>query len=68
MVEEGLFGEWIELAAKRVGFDLFVPLLGIAIDEPFAEGDEFLCGERGNLFFDLLEATHEKTLPEYTRG
>ncbi len=59
MVRESLVGQPIQLAGRRICFELAVPRSRIKGRKPFPKGGELLGREAPDVAFELLDPGHE---------
>ena len=64
MVSESLVGEPIQLARRRIFFELAVPRSRIKGRKPLPKGGELFGREVADVAFELLDLSHER---EYKR-
>ena len=58
MISQGLIRQGVKLAGLGVGFDLFVPQVGVKLREPFGELCHVAGAEAGDVLFDFFELGH----------
>lgn len=62
MSGESLVGQRVELAGRRIGLELGVPVRSVVVGKPRAEARQFLLAKSLNLAFDLLKPGHGRGL------
>ena len=58
MVRESLVGQPIQLARRRIFFELLVPRSRIKRRKPFPKGGELFGREAADVAFELLDLSH----------